>query len=502
LCQRKKRPCHDHVAYWAAHEGGANSSDDEEESEEEEQEESDADAGEEDDASDSDDGAVKELEEALMGSHISSNSVSFLSSIDARFTMEYLYEHFLSRPFTPRLKESCPVDWNYRCSSGEMIERPNHGLAHTVRVAALVPVALRLLVQAAKESGISKQVQQANAVTDKDGRKAQYVMLFAVIGRKNEISYWDATELQKQQKKKGLAEAPHLYDEFKRTAQRALRLLLMKQPPSSLGFTDAEIDEWVHALDVGKPNPISMLTKAMAIAHDVDLMRCRQQESFKEKVSAFEQELGVKRAGELCTYARALIAATGDRCWGYGISAKGYADKLFFACSTDFRICVEKINAVKPPMSAQLVQLAGTPLTSPASVKTKKMCNKKDEDEEEGEEVAAKYKGQKNDPTSLLTKELASLQLDTSDDLSAYDQLKFQHSKVIKMFASTSSCWGCFLNQYSLSPDVIMNMYTRPDFFHILNQALCQQLSNPIIKMYAQVLSHAIQELKHEGETH
>jgi hypothetical protein len=373
-------------------------------------------------------------------------------------------------------------------------------------VAALVPVTLRMLVHVAIAKGDPKQKQQAGSITDRDVRKAQYVMLFSVIGRKNEISFSDATQLQKKQKALGLADAPHLYDNFKRTAQRAFRLLLQKQPPSSLGFTEAEAEQWTHALDVGKPNPTSILTRAMALAHDIDLMRCYGREQFDAKVKDIEAVIGMQLTNELCSYARALVAATGDRCLGYGLVAKGYSDKIFVVCSTNFRTCMERIHSVKAPSCMDQVALPVTPLTSPTKSKHQHSTSSGSSDGggaavSPSSALAAKFNAKKqSDPVIVLMKELAGLKLNSSDDLSAYDQLKFQHSKVIKMFASTSSCWGCFLAAYSLSADVIMNMYTRPDFFHTLNQALCQQICIPIVKMYAQVLSHALQEMNHDDD--
>jgi len=272
---------------------------------------------------------------------------------------------FLSKPFDPALKTRCALDWEYsaRLADGrkQVIPRFNHGLAHTVRVAALVPVAYRLL-----------QLARGEVLTEQDDlqlRRAQYCMLFAVIGRQCEISFFDGREL---------------YAAFKATAQNALRRHLTQHAPRSLEWNEADAEEWISALDVGKPNSANTtLNCAMGLAHDADLMRCRKwtgtgeaHHYFGPKFLHFCSEFagngqsGVRAAQQLMDYARLLLVVTGDRVWGHadGPAAGGDAivDKTFYQCSTDVDKCFEAILSVPPPICMRSQLRTGAPMTEAA----------------------------------------------------------------------------------------------------------------------------------------
>ena len=228
-------------------------------------------------------GAVAPAESASS----SSTPLSFLHSADARTTVQRLYEQHLGQPYTQALKATCSDDWQLVVSKGERVHRPNHGLAHSVRVAYVVPLALRLLLQ--------HHQRPIHSVPARDVHCAQYVMLFAVVGRENEISWTAATVLQDRLRHKGDPDAPHLYEQFKETGKRVLREQLRTLPPTSLQLTPQEQEAWVDALDIGKPQLQSLLGEAMRLAHDADLMRCYEPEDFAEKADdEFVEALGAK----------------------------------------------------------------------------------------------------------------------------------------------------------------------------------------------------------------
>jgi hypothetical protein len=106
-----------------------------------------------------------------------------------------------------------------------------------------------------------------------------------------------------------------------------------------------------------------------------------------------------------------------------------------------------------------------------------------DEEEEESEEGGA---------IAQLANALSTVTV--KDDIEMYNQLKFQHSKVITGFRSTSACWDCFISKYNLNRDIVRNLYTQNSVFRKLNVSLCQDSKEPFVKMYSQLLAEAIYE--------
>ena len=82
----------------------------------------------------------------------------------------------LSKPFTDA---SFGVDWELR-HQGQVVHRPNHGLAHTLRTAAYAPLIARLYIQ---HNGLSGAAAQE--IVDNLGW-VQMALLFYVVGREND----------------------------------------------------------------------------------------------------------------------------------------------------------------------------------------------------------------------------------------------------------------------------------------------------------------------------
>lgn len=245
-------------------------------------------------------------------------------------------------------------DWSIYTPVGE-VQRPNHGVAHTLRVAKLVPVVAEFL----KAYGHKKFA----SLTKKDIHKAQHMMLFSVIGRENEMSWTDANHYQEATFEVTHIKPEHLYSKFKKNAEKGFLDHVKENEADlipSLFSNKSEIHHWAEALDTGKPGITTITGLLMALAHDLDLMRCYDRDKFnKFKMSDIINILGGNKeaAIKLVEYVRALIIATGDRCMGYGPD-KDYNLTLFGQCSLDPDVCLDKIKSVVIPSALPVEQSA------------------------------------------------------------------------------------------------------------------------------------------------
>lgn len=384
---------------------------------------------------------------------------SYLHSNEFRQAAECLNIDFLSRPYDNTLRSMSSSDWCLQLQNGAVIQRPNHNLVHTLRVCSLIPLAARLLLK-----------NSSSSITEMQVRIAQYVMLYAVIGRRSEMSWEDSQKYMQEQRDAGVPSPKivDLYSEFKKTAQAELNRAFTHHPPASLQLSPTDRAMWIDALDVGKPKIDSLIGCAMSLGHDVDLMRCYTKEKFALVMQRIEKEIG-STCGLFCRYAHNLIVATGDRCLDFS-EVRTYDRVLFAKCSSDINYLLEQLGTIEQPYKKEAFSSASS-------------------------------KSGDGDLFDELVQVLSQLSLGELD-VSAYDQLKLRHSTKILMFRSNSSCWVCFIYQFDLSHSVLMSMYTRSDFFKSLNLALCNQLSTGHIRMYTQLLSHTLCTMpKHEIPT-
>lgn len=87
----------------------------------------------------------------------------------------------------------------------------------------------------------------------------------------------------------------------------------------------------------------------------------------------------------------------------------------------------------------------------------------------------------------------SSYQVGLAGDIQKYNQLKFQHSKVITSFSANSSCGNCFTEQHKLDPTVVKNLYTTGTLLKGINIALCNEENQLAeLKMITQLLCEAV----------
>lgn len=110
----------------------------------------------------------------------------------------YVYKHFLSIPYK---KEDCLIPSMFEShrlltknTAGETIEipRPNHGIAHSLRVAAYIPLIINFLKKYVNSKGQFSHVvniESINHLTLQDIHHLQIAALFSVVGRLDEVGF-------------------------------------------------------------------------------------------------------------------------------------------------------------------------------------------------------------------------------------------------------------------------------------------------------------------------
>ncbi|MBS0285734.1 MAG: hypothetical protein JSR17_00035 [Proteobacteria bacterium] len=254
--------------------------------------------------------------------------------------IEFVYQKFLSKPYNRDLKKFDDNDWNLKVEGKGKIERPNHGLAHTLRVTALVPLVHEFL------KAYSPQKENFEALDAKTLKRCQYIALFKVIGRENELGFKDAQTLYEE----GATDV-NLYSKFKDNSRKALVDYTLHHHDKDIDFrSKKELEQWHEYLDSGNPNLPGEIAKILRIAHNLDLMRCYDHRQFKHTIKSLKEDLGgnEEAATRLLEYVRGLMDATGNRVMGFG-EDQDYNDDLFYDCSTDYKTCLAQINSVPKP---------------------------------------------------------------------------------------------------------------------------------------------------------
>ncbi|VEB31477.1 phosphatase [Legionella pneumophila] len=101
-----------------------------------------------------------------------------------------MHQDHLSKPYDPSEKNKDPNsgDWTLNCGNNKILHRPNHGLSHTLRGAALVP---EVLYSYATHSTDKKTRDMVQNISKDDIKRMQVAMLFSVVGRKSELGFAD-----------------------------------------------------------------------------------------------------------------------------------------------------------------------------------------------------------------------------------------------------------------------------------------------------------------------
>lgn len=232
---------------------------------------------------------------------------------------DYVYDNYLSKAYTDR---ECTWDWVLHTAHSQ-IERPNHGLAHSMRVAHLVPVVAHFFTQHTNDNEFN--------FTKKQMQLIQIAALFSVVGRENDAGFGDNKEKYMQFRLKS-AQAFEYY------AHHHLKL------------SPSEIKHYTHiVLKMGSPDEQSAEFKILNFAHKLDLLRCYSAEQIQKSITEpLNHYLPESETQKLLDYAEDLLYATGDRVY-VGKNPQDYNKALFCKTSTCAKACIEAIAQVEVP---------------------------------------------------------------------------------------------------------------------------------------------------------
>lgn len=383
--------------------------------------------------------------------------------------MQKAYDEYLGQPYRASLRQWANEDWDLKIKNGTYVQRPNHGLAHSVRVAHALPVALHLLLQHAGMDSAS--------VSLADVWMAQYCLLFLVAGRGNEIGWVTACALEKKLGR-------NLHADFHHASKQAL-LDTLKQadhaPPVRVR-TQKQRDQWADMLDIGgavvEEDPLSL---AMQVCHEADLMRCWDKQDFTSKMREFDSRLGKAGVRTFVKYMRDLNEATGDRYLAADASKqREYERPLFWQCSTDVRSLADALASVKLPVE---LCFAAKSKAAPSSASA---VDSGDDTDSDSSTVGMRK----------LIGKFGKLAVHDDDDEYRYSQLQLEATSRLAFYRQTSSCVPHFYRTFELDHDIVANMYTQKKLFRALNLELCRESAVDYVKMYTLLLSRAMYHIK------
>lgn len=243
----------------------------------------------------------------------------------------YVYNHFLSKAYTDK---EITWDWNLTTAEGT-IERPNHGLAHTMRVAQMVCVVTYFLSAHHKDQGFD--------LDDRQIQLLQIAALFSVVGRENDM---------------GFSDNPEKYMSFRLKSAQSFEAFAKR----FLNLSETELKHYTHIVyKMGNPTEQSPEFKILNFAHKLDLLRCYSASQIEKSiVEPLNEYLPKSETQKLLDYAEALLHATGDRIYT-GKNPQDYNKELFFKVSTNAKACLEALAQVEMPKPRPCMKMSCKP---------------------------------------------------------------------------------------------------------------------------------------------
>lgn len=245
-----------------------------------------------------------------------------------------LHQEHLSKPYhsSEKALDLHTKDWTLNCGNNRTLNRPNHGLSHTLRGAVMVPEVFYSYATHSTDKNTREMVQN---LRKDDIKRMQVAMLFSVVGRKSEL---------------GFADNPAVYRGY-REASAKLFEHYAKTHYKDLFNSPEQIDSWKGlVLDYGNPAfkpevnkpEQAIIAKIMRQCHCLDLLRCYSQDEFVMKVTTpLQNDLGVDAANNLVNYSKTLLEKTGDRLVG----TKSYNVQEHWLNNTDVSYCINTLNS-------------------------------------------------------------------------------------------------------------------------------------------------------------
>ncbi|KTD73486.1 ankyrin repeat domain-containing protein [Legionella tucsonensis] len=211
------------------------------------------------------------------------------------------------------------------------VNRPNHGLGHTLRTAAYIPMVVE---------EFKKHHPEYEHLKEEDIKKIQYLALFSIVGRLNECGWADSLTTYSYFRWRS---GEIFYDYMMQTIEGEPRY-------KSLGFKDEEeVNHYKQQLlEMGEPNNKDPIHVILNTAHKIDLMRCSSKSNpFKGRFDDYLKEfLPIDSIQKLRDVGETLIIQTGEHIQtgetnDYDRNREG---SLFEPCERDIDFCLRQID--------------------------------------------------------------------------------------------------------------------------------------------------------------
>lgn len=253
----------------------------------------------------------------------------------------WIYTEHLSHPFDINLKPLYSADWELKIGT-TVIPRPNHGLAHSIRCAFILPVVCDFYKNAIHNKTDELSQSLLSILNDPtEIEKLQIALLFSSVGRGNDMGYSDN---------------PEIYQTFRQQSARRFEEYV-NQNATDLFQSPEEIRQFAFFVqDFGNPTNHNPRCILMRQCHRLDLPRCYSKKEFTDKcllgaawdTHSLYADLGKENADRLLEYAINLLKATGDRIL-FGNMYQSYEPDLFKQCSINVTKCLKALTSVIKP---------------------------------------------------------------------------------------------------------------------------------------------------------
>lgn len=272
---------------------------------------------------------------------------------------EYVYTHHLSKAYKETDMDRTDAVLKH---DNQVIHRPNHGLAHSLRVATYIPLVVEYFQQFAKPK-LSQLCQNLNS---EELKKLQLCMLFSVSGRESDLAF---------------KSNPDKYREYRQRSAEQFILYARDKMSKDDVKKYAEL-----ILNMGNPDYLKSkkitpkkeaLFHIMNLAHQLDLMRCYHFAQYSIAIANGHDSLIIpsntqqRHFNALLKTVSQRIHATGDRLYcqvkdnQLVSSTEDYNFPVFARASTDARECLQLIAEADAPNLTSASSLSAESTISP-----------------------------------------------------------------------------------------------------------------------------------------
>ena len=254
-------------------------------------------------------------------------------------TGDYCYATFFTKKYELTDHEKFPKEGNYQ---GHVIQRPNHGLAHTMRkIYYFSPVIILLALKGITTFSI--QQQQFSIIDEAENLLTAY--FFSVVGRESEASHTDD---------------PKNYALFRKKSAEAYETYILAKSKTIPTYANLvyskKITFYKKLIEAPHANNNCIASRLFLICHGLDLSRCYTAAKYSSVLEGIEKALSheiwkkkypsINIIKELETYASNCIEATGDLNLALN---KPRVSQLFVSCSMSVKECSQALSKVKLP---------------------------------------------------------------------------------------------------------------------------------------------------------